>query len=193
MSDPLDRHDDDWLREELGELRDPPGPMLGPEARARADRLSRRRPALAAAALLLVGLSALLLAPRIDRELTARGARDAAISLDHLVEDHDVRRTPDRQIQPHQRVIFRVHPSRSGFVCLAEQGPGDIWTRLLPQGDAGWWLEAGRHLAETGGEVQAFRTDLGDGPRAYRALLDPDDPTCSHPIAETRLELDWLP
>ena len=193
MSDHLDQHDDAWLREVMGELSDPPGPLLGAEARARARRRSLRTPGLAAAALLLLGLSALFVLPRLDRDLAARGARGAAISLDYLVEDHDVRRTDHRQIQPHQRVIFRVHPSRAGFVCLDEQGADGGWARLLPTDDAGWRLDAGRHLAAVDDEVQAFRTDLGDGPRGYRALLDPDNPGCAAPVAEARLELDWRP
>lgn len=189
---------DAWAREVLRSLDDPPGPFLGPEARAIARRRALLPPAVAAAAVLLAGLGLWSLPPDGRPTLAARGDRTGRVTLGYLVEGEDssgttgLRRGRAPAIDPGQRVIFRVDASSAGWACLEEQAPGG-WARLLPRdGAGGWHVGPGPALATVSGQVQAFRTDHGAGPRLYRVLLDPADPACAAPIAEATLQLDWL-
>ncbi len=196
MSEP---REDAWVREQLARLEDPPGPFLGPEARRRAAGRQRRGQLRALAAMVALGgiATALTLWQTADDGLLFRargGAVDPAIELTYLVEvpGSPAERTTEARIAADAMVIFRVRTRDGGFLCLDEQGRDGGWSRLLPAADSSWGAPAGAHLAQVDGEIQAFRSDLGPGRRAYRAVVDPHDPDCSRPSAESTVELEWL-
>ena len=193
---------DDVLNDAFAEIEDPAVVHRGPEIRAlaqqRQQQRGRRTVWLAAAAVLLAGMSVgvgLLVTRPTDEVPGAgrwRGDEEAAgaLELGYVIEGAATRSEGStRPVSVGERVIFTVRTSSEAYLCLEER-VGDGWQRIHPSAGEGWWVPAGRHWP--GGEQPlAFVTGQGPGVHSYRVLLDPGTPDCAAPVRSDELEVEW--
>ncbi len=161
---------------------------------ASADQLlsrSRRPRRLAvAAALALGGLAvAVAMVATPPSELTMRGAGQADVALEWVVDGSGAR--PGGAVGLQEAVAFRVTTTESGYLCLDELGQTE--RRVFPAEGQAWRTEGGRVFPESDGRVQAWRTDDGPGARTYRVTFDRDDPGCGSPAGQAQAEVRWVP
>jgi hypothetical protein len=187
--------DEGQMREALRQRRDPPNPMDGRELLRRArNRSHAGRAALITVAIVALAVpAALLLAPDDGERLAARGATGAEVELElvWLVEGASVERGGTAPVAADQQVVFVARSSRAGFLCLDERD-GEVWRRVHPLEGELWTATVGRNLLVRDGVPQAFRTDLGSGPREYRLSLDDEQTDCGDPLAADSVVLQWL-
>lgn len=183
---------EDIIRRALRDLENPPGPFLGPEARRRAARGPGRTLAIAAGLALAASVFAIAMPP--PAELVERGAgTDPAIDLSLLVEgrEGDAQRLVGGRVEPGHAIIFRVRTRDAGFVCIQEERPSG-WATILPSAGETVEVAPGEQLLASQGRVQAFRTDLGPGVRAYRARFHSASGPCESASADAHVEVEWV-
>ncbi len=196
--DERDVMNEERTRELLGLLQDPPSPMSAEELLARHGGSKRNNPgrwiALAAAAVLLLGVGLSLRATGPSTDLTPRGLGDvsSSVELRYAVEGAALRRGGG-QVDTDERLVFQARAGDAGYLCLLEQAPGADWVRILPRGGEHWTAVAGDNVVVDAGEPQSWRPDGSSGLHRYRLLLDADDPQCGSPVASDQIEVDWLP
>ncbi len=198
LEDEREAMNEERTRELLGLLKDPPSPMSADELLARHAESSRPKPmrwvALAAAAVLLLGVGLSLRATGPNTDLTPRGLGDStsSVELRYAVEGASLRRGGG-QVDADERLVFQARAGDAGYLCLLEQAPGADWVRILPRGGERWTAVTGDNVVMDAGEPQSWRPDGSTGLHRYRLLLDADDPECGSPLASDQIEVDWLP
>ena len=122
-----------------------------------------------------------------------RGATAEPVSLElaWLVEGTALTRGGTSPVANHEQVVFVARASRAAWLCLDERDGAD-WRRVVPLEGRGWSGVAGENLVHRDGAPQAFRTDLGPGPREYRLLLDPEFVDCRASVASDTVTIQWL-
>ena len=203
------------LREAFRRELDPAPPLDGPALRARALRpMGWELWGLAAAALLALAVGVRML-PRCGAGDAAGGSgptvADPAVDAAPQLRPRGVESPPlvrllavvdgaaalalesGSPVAAGASVVFVAEGGGDGFGCVDEAAADGTWTRVFPPSGQSWPLGGGRTHATLGGQLQAFRSDLGPGARGYRLLVDPADPSCGAPAAESRLELQWQP
>lgn len=189
--------DERRIRDELTAQRDPSLPLDGHGLLRRARRRGRARGAAVGAtlALALVVGAALFWGPDEDEgRLAMRGADAEPVSLElaWLVEGTSLARGGTSPVAASEQVVFVARTSRDAWLCLDEK-QGEQWRRVVPQEGRAWSGVAGENLVERDGTPQAFRTDLGPGPREYRLQLDPEFVDCRAAVAVDTVTIQWLP
>ena len=191
---------DDLLDAAFADLDDPAVVHHGPQIRALVQRRRRVRRTvwLAAAAVAVAGAAATigLIATRGPENTLGDGRWRGesvgvpALQAGYVIEGVDaLDGTSTRAVRAGERVIFTVHTSREGYLCLDEEVDGQ-WQRVFPADGASWWVDAGRHWP--GGDApMAFVTDEAPGKRAYQVRLDTERADCSSPVTAVELEVDW--
>ena len=188
--------DERTIREALGAQRDPSTPLDGRQLLRRAHRRDRARLAVAAVGLsLALGLGGVFLfgSPGGEQQLAMRGAADVPTSLElaWLIEGTGLELGGTSPVAAGEQVVFVARTSREAFLCLDERD-GAEWHRVFPPEGKAWMGIAGENVLEQDGRPQAFRTDLGSGPREYRLTLDAEYVDCRTPVASDTVTLQWL-